>query len=380
MRRSSLSVVVSSALLLLSSGVGLAEEQEKAKTGTSETEAATSSGAEVTAKAKEPAKVPYRGSLFVYENTFSALSLSKSAEMTYNPYYAQSLSFRPRYYLRDDLNLSLRLDLEVELTTSDDTDHSREWIVSDLLLDVSYSPTVLKIPVVDVKVLPNLRLTFPTSIVSRGQSMMLGLGPGFSLAREFSLLKGKWLKSVEVTYGFRATKYFHEYATQQLDSETICSLTNPENASCQHTGDRNRSWRFSNFLEGKVLILEQLAFAVDLFFFNDLVYGLEAESVKVENGPTVELGESNVNHRASAWMIFDLSYDVLKWLSLSAGVSTYYPQLAPDSTYRAPVFNRFTAFYFDVAIPVDAFVAQVQEWTGWGKEKKTGAVASAGKQ
>jgi len=316
----------------------------------------------------EPAKVPWRNSVVVYEHIFSAISLDQGAELTWNPYYAQSFSFRPRYYLRDDLSLRGRLDLEVELTMSDETDHLREWIVSDLLIDGDYSPSWMKIPVVGVTVSPNVRLTFPTSILSRGQSMMMGIGPGFALRREFGLLKGKVLSSIGLMYAFRATKYFHEFTEGQLDGPVVCSMANVENPGCVHTGDRNRSWRFSNSFEVRVQILEKLTFTADLLLFNDLLYGLDEETYSDSTVPNAEVGASRVNHRASTWAIFDVSYDLLDWLWLSVGTSTYYPQLTPDSSYRGPFFNRYTTFYFDVTLPVDRFVSQVQSWTGWGRK------------
>ena len=324
----------------------------------------TQAGAEASATVQK--KVPWRNSLFVYENALSALSMNRGADLSYNPYYAQSLSFRPRYYAMDDLSFRARLDLEIELTTSDETDHAREWIVSDLLLDTVYAPKWMKIPVVDILVSPSLRLMFPTSIVSRGRSLVMGLGPGFSLKRSFDLLKGRFLKSIGLLYAFRGTKYFNEYTTAQLNTSGVCSpTTNPDNPGCLHSGKRNVSWRLSNYLAAEVQVMEKLLFSAHVFLFNDLLYGLDGETVEIEESPSVELSESGVNHRASTWVIVDVSYDVLDWLSLSLGVSTYYPQLRSNSTYYGP-FNRYTTFYFDVAVPVDAFVAQVQRWTGWG--------------
>jgi hypothetical protein len=43
----------------------------------------------------ESTKAPWRGSEFVYRNVFSAISLDPSAELSYNPSFAMSFSFRP---------------------------------------------------------------------------------------------------------------------------------------------------------------------------------------------------------------------------------------------------------------------------------------------
>ena len=319
--------------------------------------------ATVEAAETPPRKVPWRNSTITYEHVVSALSFNEGAEMTYNPYYAQSLSFRPRYYLRDDLSLRARMDLEIELTTSDSTDHAREWILSDLLFDASYSPTWMTIPVLKVRVNPSVRLGFPTSIASRGRSLMLSLAPGVAFRRSFKLLSGRFLKNVGVMYAFRAYKYFHEYTTAQLDTSGICSLTNPDNPACQHSGRRNRSWRLNNTFEVRLQLMEKLTFTMDLMLLNDMLHKLDGGTYDVGDAPAVEVEASDVNHRAAVWGIIDVSYDLLDWLWLSAGVSTYHPQLTPDSGIRAPFLNRYTAFYFDVTIPVDQFVDQVRTWT-----------------
>lgn len=306
-------------------------------------------------------KVAWRNSTFAYENSVSALSFNRGADLTYNPYYAQSLSFRPRYYLRDDLSLRARLDLEIELTLSDDSDHAREWILSDLLLDVNYAPSWMTIPVLKVQVNPYLRFAFPTSKVSQGHSMMLSMGPGFALRREFPLLKGRFLKSIGLTYAFRGTKYLNEFTTGQI-ATGICLGSNPDNPACTQSGTRNVSWRLNNVFEARLQIMDKLSFTADVLLFNDLLYKLDSEDVSAAVGSNSMVGDSRINHRAATWVIFDVSYDLLEWLWLSLGTSTFYSQLTPDSNYRTPLFNRYTTFYLDVTLPVDRFVNQVRSW------------------
>jgi len=359
--------VIAGALLLLSAspaGAAATDEYEQSK----------QAEASISGEAAAPAdKVPWRNSIFSYENTFSALTLSKGADLSYNPYYAQSLSFRPRYYVRDDISLRLRLDLEIELTQSDETDTTREWELSDMLIDVNYAPTWMVIPYAKVAVNPDLRFTFPTSIRSRGRSLMMGLAPGVAFRRSFDLLKGNYLKNIGVTYGFRATKYFHEYATAQL-AESVCgglpTDANSPNADtgCLQTGKYNRSWGFTNSLGFQLAVLEKLSVSGTMMFMNYVMHKGAAKEVVINAGmDPITMNETKVNHSAALWFILDVNYDLYDWLSLSAGISTYHPQLDPESDYYAPFFNRFTAFYFDVTIPVDKFVSQVQTWTGWGR-------------
>jgi hypothetical protein len=234
-----------------------------------------------------------------------------------------------------------------------------------------------------VKVKPSVRFTFPTSIVSRGRSGIMNIGPSIALTRDIKLLKGNVLSSLTLTYAFRPTKYFHKYAYAQVDvPDAYCSNVNrPE---CQHRGRTNLDWQLSNYFGAKLQILKKLSFSADLFILNGFAHKIPAQTYEdiLNNetyrgpGSAFAVEESAVNHRASLWAIFDVSYDVMDWLSLSVGTSTYHPQLSPDSSYYGPFFNRYTNFYFDVTIPIDAFVEQVQTWTGRGKPKAS-SLASA---
>jgi hypothetical protein len=313
-------------------------------------------------------QVPWRNSAFLWSHYLSALSFSKTTDLTYNPYYAQSLSFRPRYYPLKDLYVGARLDLEVELTLSDETDRSREWVVSDLLIDAVYAPDFLTIPILKIKASPSLRLTFPTSIVSRARTLVMGLGPGFSLKREIPLLKKKFLTNLELMYAFRGTKYFNEYTEASIDVSTCANFARPE---CQHTGKRNAAARFSNFFEAKLQILEKLSFSASLTVINDTVYSLSAQTVSTPSSPDISFpGDSGVNMRGALWGIWDLSYDPLDWLTVSFGISTYHPMLTPTAdSYYGPWFNRYTQFYLEAGITIDKLVSQVQGWTGWGRKK-----------
>jgi hypothetical protein len=313
---------------------------------------------------KEESKVPWRNSSVTYSNAFSAITLSKGAELMYNPYYAQSFSFKPSYYPTEDLSLKLRLDLEIELTTSDATDHAREWILSDLKLDMGYAPKLFKIPVVDVKAKVGLGLTFPTSIVSRGRSLLVAVAPGFSLQKKFPLLGGKVLPGFGLQYGFKATKYFHEYATAQVDPGRCSLFQSLNDPSCLHTGRRNQSWSFANSFGLQLEIMDKVSFSISVALINSLLYPLDEQEEEIPDGPTVTLPESEINHRAATMAGVELGYDLLDYLSLSLGASSFHGQLAPDSKIRFPFINRNTTIYLDLTVPVDKFVNQVQTWTG----------------
>ncbi|MFH1130969.1 MAG: hypothetical protein V1754_06515, partial [Pseudomonadota bacterium] len=254
-------------------------------------------------------QVPWRGSVFTYENIGNYYA-------RYNPYYGMAFDLKPRWYFRDDLNLAARMIFDVELTLSDETNSVREPVVSDLFFDLNYAPEFLKIPVLDVAVKMNLRLILPTSKTSRGRSMVAALAPGLTFSREFKLRKGKFLPNISLSYGFQASKYFHEYTDATID--ITCS--NPNRPECQHSGRRNQNWRLSNVLGAILPIIdEKLTFSAYFFLLNDLLYKSDAQQIEIAAGHSVAVNATQVNQRVYTWAIFELSYSVLPWLELAVG-------------------------------------------------------------
>ena len=327
------------------------------------------------ATVKKGKKVPYRGSSFTWGHSISALTLDKSAESTYNPYYAQAFDFKPRWYLRDDLSLRARFVFEVEMTDSDSLDSAHGIYTTDLSLEANYAPKWMKIPFLDISVNPSLRIYLPTGTFSKRKSLLMTIAPGVALRRSFTLLKGKFLKEIGLVYGFRFSKYLNGYETASLDSTGICGGSNidPSQPSCVTSGARNVSYRIVNTFGFNLKVMEKLTVGATLMVINDMLYDIEAGTYEVgNNNPSVALGASEINHKGSLWGVFSIDYDVLPWMSLSLGTSTFYNQLANDSSYRGFFFNRYTNFTFDVTIPIDKFVAQIQDWRGKGGADEEG--------
>jgi hypothetical protein len=318
---------------------------------------------------KKQKDVFWRGTKVIWGNDFSAYALNPSADLTYNPYYAMSIWLIPRAYIRDDLYIQARAIFEIELTTSDETNHRHQWQVADLWLDAVYKPDLFTIPKTGIKASPNLRLILPTSQESQARSMAIGLSPGFNLTREFKLHKGKYFNKLDLMYGFKYTKNFYKYAYAQVSRSLGCGdIMRPE---CESQGTRNPSQNVTNMFDASLQITNKLSFDVFAAFINTFLYDIPPQTVDLGGGASTDLGSSQVNHTAKAWFMFTIAYDVLDWLSLSVGTSTYYGQLNADSSYRTPIFNRYTNLFFWTTIGVDKFANQVQSWAGRGKKKSS---------
>ena len=152
--------------------------------------------------------LPFRGTTITYENIFNAYQLNRGNELTYNPYYAMSLSIRPRWYFTDALSLRLRFDVEGELTDADTTTNYHETRASDLYVDLVYNP-IVTIPRLELDVGAGLRMQFPTSLESQAETRYLALGmPIFGSPGSSTCSTG-----FVFAYAFRYMKYLNRYTT-----------------------------------------------------------------------------------------------------------------------------------------------------------------------
>lgn len=309
--------------------------------------------------------LPFRNTRLVYENIFNAYQLNRGSELSYNPYYAMSLSIQPRWYFTDALSARLRLDVETELTNADDTTDYHETRVSDLNLDLVYDP-IVEIPVAGITVGAGFRFGFPTSPESQAATRYLGLGPELRLARVFPVLDGLLL-----AYNFRYQKYLNRYTTLQRETNPYgCTREEPY---CEHgqAGDYARSHGFFNtitlsldFLRG---IWRPMNFSVMVSFMNYLTYEPTDTTVTISGGQEVRVPTDPdsltyaptdpVTHQAAIWYVFELGLEITDYLAVALGASTLSPQLAPDSSYRTPFFNRYTNLYVDLTLDVERLVS-----------------------
>ena len=88
--------------------------------------------AELSDVEKRAKSYAFRGSSIAWWQSLSALAFNPGAELTYNPSYSWTFRFWPKYNFTDKLSMKLKVDLNVELTNSDDTTKQRETQLGDM--------------------------------------------------------------------------------------------------------------------------------------------------------------------------------------------------------------------------------------------------------
>ena len=298
----------------------------------------------------ESSQVPWRGSEFVYRNVFSAISLDRSADLTYNPSYAMSFSFRPSWWFTDHLYVRANLDLVRELTEADDTTFQNEALLGDLALTVGYAP-VVTIPVVDIAVSADLLFLVPTSKVSQARTLALGIGPGVRLSRSFDLLSG-----VSISYGLRAIPRLHQSTTAELETPLIpgCSASNGGCDAYLHTGLRNAQFRLQQLFTVSARALDWLSVSATYGLWIDWLYPLDIDDPRI----SAQTLEPQDRRYASVWEV-EVLFEPLPALKIGVGTSTLGPQLAPDSSYYNPFYNRYTTVFVDLHLDVAGLISQL---------------------
>lgn len=298
----------------------------------------------------EGTKAPWRGSEFVYRNVFTAVSLDPSAELTYNPSYAMSFSFRPSWWFTDQLYLRASLDVVREITEADDTTYADEALLGDLVLSAGFTP-VVTIPVVDIAVSADISLQVPTSKVSQARTLALGIGPGVRLSRSFDLLAG-----LSVGYSLRAIPLIHQSTTAELETPLIpgCSASGGGCDAYLHTGVRNAQFRLQQLFYVSARMLDWLSLSVTYGLWIDWLYPIDIDDPRI----SAETLEPQERRYASVWEV-ELLLSPMPALKIGVGTSTLGPQLAPDSSYYNPFYNRYTTIFVDLHLDVAGLISQI---------------------
>jgi hypothetical protein len=295
----------------------------------------------------------YRSSSFSYRNVASAISFNRDAEPTYNPYYAMIFGLNPYFWTGKTGYINLRLDLSHELTNADNTTEKHETLLSDITLGIGLS-NFFTIPTLEVGVSTKFDIITPTSKISQARTLIIGLRPGFSLSRSFDVLSG-----LALGYSFGVTKNFHEATTMQREVPLIPEFltSTRSNESFLNTGVRNASWEFAN------------GFSIGLDFIKwlgasgavTLIHGILYDNNPMDDNLDYDLYqvEAPTNIRYMIAYSLEIHSTPVKPLTIALGAETVNPQLAPDSTYETPFFNRYTAVYLDLRLDIAGLVSKL---------------------
>lgn len=299
----------------------------------------------------------FRGSSTTVRNSFSVLSLTPDAEITYNPIYFVNLSLDPLVWAGDMFFVAGHVDVTRDLTENDWTTYANESYLSDTFI-IAGARNFYTLPYLKLNFSANTVARLPTSKLSWARTMLTGVSARGEVARSFS---PGWIAGVNLRYAFSGTQFFYRYTTGERES----SLEDDRCVNLQYCsiyasdGVRNVERSIANQFTGLIAIWSWLAIHVRGQLITQWLYPMtidERVSFHPEN-PDQLLEEQNKRFLT----IFDtgLSVTPTPAFTIRVGASTIHPQLKPNGKYRIPGFNRFTNLYIDLICNWDGLAASL---------------------
>ncbi len=298
----------------------------------------------------------FAGSMVSYRNIVGAVGLDKSAEPTWNPYYAMALMLAPRARLNGRFSVSGMIIGTQELTRSDWTTDAGEMTLSDTFITVNAALTRLG----PVGLAASAQLRLPTSKASQARTMRGAALAGLTASYGGSFSIGGWKNRVSLALIGRFGGFWHKYTTAGLETPWLdgCADLVGGCGRFAHSGVRNAETRTQGIGALSWMPWSRLSISAQFGVFYDRLYDLAPAETR--DGLSVAADASDPDARAIVFYVLSANFVVNKSLSIAAGTETAHLQQAPDSTHRRPFFNRNTTLFVALRLFPDAIVASLR--------------------
>jgi hypothetical protein len=300
-------------------------------TPTSTTPAATTTSTSGTIGSGDdaPAAPRWNGSEVSLTHNVSVGTFDAGLNQTYNPTVTQGISIDPRWRWSDRIILIAHLGVETELTNSDTSTYEREPLLEDVFVQANYR--LNKLPFL-IGANAGLRLILPASKNSWAREMYFGIAPSFTINRDLEIGENFILQpfaSVRTT--------FYATGSKSVILETPYILNCADCGEFDHAGGRTAWASFNETIGVNLALPYRLTGQVSVSWIQSLLYEPTDTEFDTQNdGP---------NTRYANIYVIDLGWDATKHIRVNGGFLTFNEQLAPDSTYYTPFFNRWTQVY-----------------------------------
>lgn len=281
---------------------------------------------------------PFAGSLLSFRNSTTAIGLDKSADPTWNPSYSMSLTLAPNYNIHKKFFVRGNLTLSRELTNADWTTYDGETTLSDTTFTFGYR--AFQFPSAGLMWNFDGQLGLPTSKASQART----LNATTALGSQLIFFKGNFFAVASV----RASKFWNSYTTSETETPWTrnCRDITGGCDSYVNTGVRNAEFRIVTVASTGYTVVPWLTLNLTGGVISDLLYSNSTQEAR--GGYAVAPKGDSPNYREFMYYSVSADFRVHPSVTLSLGTDTFNAQLAPDSTYQTPVFNRNTTLYFDV--------------------------------
>jgi hypothetical protein len=326
---------------------------------------------------KEKKLNPFRGSMFLFDQSIFTSNLSKGGQLSYSPIYEWWVSPRIYYSINEHIKFGARFDFFKEMFTNHETGYAgaqdtRQWRWGDPWLTASYGSKI------DLKKFGGNEKSRwsvgvigrpPMSKESQANGQYFAGGPNASFTYGFDIAKGsKWFSGASVgvsaSYSHAFTKSttpnsFTDFTQQRTDASGDAYLDNQVRSGT--LAGNTLLYAFNADLD----IYENLSFSGSMIFIDQFAY----------KSPDVAFGGQQIAHspndtqfRQLTWFLIDLDYAVIPELTLSLGYYNLNSSIAPDGTRRNVLWSPESRLFFSLTANLDSIYEDI---SGTGKKSNT---------
>jgi hypothetical protein len=279
----------------------------------------------------------FKGSIFLFDQSVAPSSFP-GAQLSQIPSYQWWFSFRPRYYIKPNLSLRVRMDLTTEWFNDGGagTTFVREGQFGDLWTDLAYNPPTFWGIVPTVA----LRAVWGTSKEAISNTDIVNIGPTAGLVRDFSTKKAGEFELSLSMYGLyhfvnSTTAGQLVGANQSYDCSTVGDLA-VTSCTTAPGAPQNVQFNLVTFLAAKWSPLKQFSLSLTYAVLESWAYNTPDISI---NGQPVARSPGDTRFRQSGWFIADIDYEPRDWITLSLGYYCLRPVLDDNGTYGDPFYK-----------------------------------------
>ncbi len=310
--------------------------------------------------------------MLIWDNSFTAYTLDRDAQMAYNPTYSQTFTFFGSYRVVKGLNVRTIVPFGLELTPSENTTTEREWWLYDSVLDAQYSGLPRW---QGIMFLVGPRLFLPFSPSSQGANRMLGVG-AYGLAMRTFKLGGAG--SLMPTLGFSYRRWLATSNVVSVDEPFRCRVVDAggtvQQQCTQYPGPSpvrdTLSLNFTLIYDPIPRLNIQASFA----WFWNWGPGLADAVIEVDSAPggTITIPDRSITHmRGETRFSLQAGYTLTKYLTVLAALNTPAPHLDTDGKPENPFWNERSQIIFSAWVNL----AHLYDALGGAEENGNGHAA-----
>ena len=311
----------------------------------------------------------FRGSTLSVSNAVSYGTIDKSQDLSYNPFVNSTITFAPRYWMTPRFFVASSFNLTREWTEQDDTTYREETRLSDFTLRIG---NILHRYDFGLLTFVGTGVRLPTSLFSQARTMNASVNGVIALIQSLS----NW---GSVSYALTLAHNNFRYTTGEIETPRIGScLGTPDAANCAqflNTGVRNAPWTVTHSASFNYFPTSWLFFSTSVSFIESHLF-----PQRIDNTSVSYVAQEPMNKRYLVSYSSEIDLQPTPWLVVALMANTFNPQLAPNSTYYQPFFNRNTTFMLDLRFTLGVFRVAQSSNDGDAKKSKKKAKKKAKKK